>query len=296
MATEPMKPLSTPRAHVPALGLVLFGLLAPQTLAQSKGKGLPSFQPVPAAEALDGNRLVQASLLLDHDALVPGSTALLGLRLEIEPEWHVYWRNNGDTGAPMSFRFETSHPGIEIGAPRYPAPSRYPHDISLDYIYETEVVVLFPVTVGDSVPRGTATIDAQVSWLVCKDSCLPGRASVELETVVAPRNAPSSSRTTFEAWQKRIPAQLTPSNDVRMRWNDSTLVIEAPGASAMTFFPYESDISPQPLEPVADGTAKGAVLKVRFDTSEVGEVPVSGVLEVRRGDRAAFFEILSPGR
>jgi DsbC/DsbD-like thiol-disulfide interchange protein len=290
-----MKQRSSLRTLVPTAGLVLFGLLASSTPAQSTGKGLPSFRPVPSAEAPDGNTLVQASLMLDQDGLVPGETALLGLRLQIEPSWHVYWRNNGDTGAPMSFRFEASHPGIVIGEAQYPAPRRYPHDISLDYIYEDEVVVLFPVAVAADVPRGDARIDARVSWLVCKDSCLPGRAEVGLDVPVTASSTASASSEQITRWQQRIPAAPDPSSDVRVRWEGATLVLEAPGALALTFFPYESDISPQPLEPVADGTAKAAVLKVRFDASEVGAAPVSGVLEVRRGDRASFFEILSPG-
>ncbi|MEO9163499.1 MAG: protein-disulfide reductase DsbD domain-containing protein, partial [Casimicrobiaceae bacterium] len=45
---------------------------------------------------------VTAELVGDQTALVPGTTTTLALRLAIEPGWHTYWRNPGESGLPTT--------------------------------------------------------------------------------------------------------------------------------------------------------------------------------------------------
>ena len=43
---------------------------------------------------------VQAELVSEVDSIQPGQPFWLGLHLKMEPGWHTYWKNPGDSGLP----------------------------------------------------------------------------------------------------------------------------------------------------------------------------------------------------
>ena len=45
---------------------------------------------------------VTVDLLSDTSAIEPGKTITVALRERIEPGWHTYWTNPGDSGEPTS--------------------------------------------------------------------------------------------------------------------------------------------------------------------------------------------------
>ena len=40
----------------------------------------------------------QARLILSAESARPGETVIAGIHLQMEPEWHTYWKNGGDSG------------------------------------------------------------------------------------------------------------------------------------------------------------------------------------------------------
>ncbi|MGB0344628.1 MAG: protein-disulfide reductase DsbD domain-containing protein, partial [Coraliomargarita sp.] len=63
-------------------------------------------------------------LLADVSEIVPGETFHLGLRYELEPHWHVYWKNPGASGLPPEVEW-TLPEGFEAGTMAFPAPERF---------------------------------------------------------------------------------------------------------------------------------------------------------------------------
>lgn len=166
--------------------------------------------PAGPADGVEAD-LVQASLLADADAAIPGKAFTLGIRLKMKPHWHTYWINPGESGDPT--RVKVSGPaGFTFGAVQWPLPSQIAAPGGTSYGYEDEVLLLLPVTVAkDAVIGGKATIDADVSWLVCKEACIPGKAKLSI-TLPVQSEAKPANRELFETWQKRLPiAQDQPS-------------------------------------------------------------------------------------
>jgi thiol:disulfide interchange protein DsbD len=58
-----------------------------------------------------------ATLVADAAAVAPGESFRAGLRLQLAPGWHSYWRNAGDAGAPTE---------ITLSLPPGPRPGRSP--------------------------------------------------------------------------------------------------------------------------------------------------------------------------
>src|SRR5688572_9878405 len=129
----------------------------------------------PAAADTDS---VQATLLADADAAAPGREFTLGVRLKMKPRWHTYWVNPGEYGTPTRVKL-TGPAGFEFGAVQWPLPTKIDAPGGVSYGYEDEVLLLVPVKVSKDVPAGgSATLDADVSWLSCKEECVPGKAKL----------------------------------------------------------------------------------------------------------------------
>ena len=74
--------------------------------------------------------------------------------------------------------------GWQAGEIRWPVPQRIPVGPLVNYGYEDTVTLLVPVTVppSDTSPPRDIRIAADVSWLVCKEECIPqdGRIGLSL--------------------------------------------------------------------------------------------------------------------
>ena len=155
-----------------------------------------------AAEA--GSKLIRPTLIADVDAAVPGSTFTLGVRMKIEPHWHTYWINPGEAGDATKVAL-TGPAGFEFGAIQWPVPHKIDAPGGITYGYEDEVLLLIPVTVADDVPvSGEATIEANVSWLVCKEECIKGGAELSVALPISAASKPANKEL-FDSWRKRLP-------------------------------------------------------------------------------------------
>jgi thiol:disulfide interchange protein DsbD len=133
-----------------------------------------------------------AELVSLGPAIAPGGQQTVGLVLTMEEHWHVYWVNAGDSGEPPKIAW-TLPAGFSAGPMQFPIPDRLPLGPLMDYGYEEEAA--FPVTItapGDA-QSGAAHLDAQVSWLVCADVCVPGKAHLGIDLNVQP-GAPGAAQ------------------------------------------------------------------------------------------------------
>ena len=187
-----------------------------------------------------------ATLILAADAARPGSTLLAGLRLEMEPQWHTYWRNPG-TGIATEIKWQLP-PGITAGEIQWPVPDKQLLEDQTGYQYSDTVILLIPLTIAPSVAPGALELKGAVTWLECKTSCLPGKGEVQANLVIGAEEKPSTQAATLLAAQKRLPqaaAALIPT----AHWEKATaedtrpFVVEwgATGtAGEADFFPYET--------------------------------------------------------
>ena len=119
----------------------------------------------------------QASLLLAAEAARPGDAVLAGVRLRMDPEWHTYWKNSGASGIPTCVKWDLPA-GVTAGEIQWPVPEKLPPDDLTTYVYENEVVLLVPLRFASDLKPGPLGLKAKVSWLECKEQCVPGSAEV----------------------------------------------------------------------------------------------------------------------
>ncbi|MCK7597589.1 thioredoxin family protein [Microbulbifer sp. CAU 1566] len=107
------------------------------------------------------------------------ATETIGFYFEVDPGWHVYWRNAGDSGAAPRFDFVGA--SGEVGEILWPSPVRLPIEHLTNLGYEGDVAYLFQVT--PDAPRMELVVNLE--WLVCKVDCIPGYGNMSLSRAVA---------------------------------------------------------------------------------------------------------------
>src|SRR6266496_5868662 len=128
---------------------------------------------------------VEAELISDNAALVPGQPATMALRLSIEDGWHTYWRNPGDSGLPTTLDWKLP-PGFRAGAIEWPTPKALPVGPLVNYGYDGTVLHLVKLDVPADLKLGsTVDLAARADWLVCKETCIPDGADLKLALPVA---------------------------------------------------------------------------------------------------------------
>ncbi len=182
--------------------LALFSLLLAASGWAAPGRALPST----AAGALkDGVPRVEASLLLDVQQLAPGDSFRLGVRLQMAPGWHVYWRNPGEAGMASEVTF--AGPGLAVGPLQWPLPSvlRSPDGSNTTYGYSQDVV-LYAVAQAASVSGPTLPVRAVVDILVCDVECIPATLSLERTLAVgAGRISDAADTALLDAASAQVP-------------------------------------------------------------------------------------------
>ena len=134
------------------------------------------------AFAADSVRTPHVTLQLESErpSITPGETLWLGLHFALEPHWHVYWRNPGDSGEAPKVNWQLPE-GWQAGEIHWPVPQRIPVGSLVNYGYEDHVTLLVPIQVPSTVPTtDTVHIGADMTWLVCRELCIPERGSLDL--------------------------------------------------------------------------------------------------------------------
>ena len=126
----------------------------------------------------------QADLILSQDIAQPGGKMLAGVRLHMQPGWHTYWKNPGDSGLATRIDWELPE-GFEAGPIQWPAPERIDVGPLTSYGYHGEVLLLTDIRVPQD-SAGSIPIAARAFWLVCEEICIPGDAEFALTLPAGP--------------------------------------------------------------------------------------------------------------
>ncbi|MDO3380667.1 protein-disulfide reductase DsbD family protein [Gilvimarinus algae] len=157
-----------------------------------------------------GQALAQATASGDHvtvrwlapEALAAKESQPLGFYFEVDPEWHVYWRNAGDSGAAP--RFDMAVQGAEAGPIQWPYPQRLPIEHLTNLGYEGNVAYLFNLAPEAGAESVELTVDLE--WLVCKVDCIPGFGKMNLNLPVEPEARwQESERERLNTFAARVP-------------------------------------------------------------------------------------------
>jgi thiol:disulfide interchange protein DsbD len=123
------------------------------------------------------------ALVSEKTSIQPGTPFWVAARLRMEPHWHSYWKNPGDSGLATSLSWELPA-GFKAGPIVWPHPEKIPTPPLMSYGYENEVWLLTQITPPKTLPQKSVTLRAKAKWLVCKEACLPASDDISLSLPV----------------------------------------------------------------------------------------------------------------
>ncbi len=223
-------------------------------------------------------------LVSDTAEIAPGASFRLGVKFEQEPHWHIYWQNAGASGLAPEFEWELPE-GFVVGAIEWPAPERIEVEGLVSYAHEGVTTFVVPVQApADLVPGTAVPIRLEVSYLICKDICLPGDASLGLTLTAAAQARPSADTAVFERARAAQPKAAAPFDLSLVARTDDQLTLEIAGEplpDALYFFALnESWIDPNAVQTyaVADGVGR-LTLEPDHKFGVGGAAELAGVLQ-----------------
>jgi DsbC/DsbD-like thiol-disulfide interchange protein len=186
---------------------------------------------------------LKIELISDTNSVELGRPLWVGLHFEMEKDWHIYWKNPGDSGEPPRVRWDLPN-GFHAGEIDWPAPARLGSGSVIDYGYEESVLLPVEIETPKSLAPGRVIISADVSWLVCKDICIPGKAGLMLSLPMqATPGSFTESHALFQSARTHAPKPIPSTWRVSaLSEKDSfVLTIYGDGVRKASFFPLEAD-------------------------------------------------------
>ena len=244
--------------------------------------------PVVAAPVDTGH--LEAELVGRDLSVAPGATTYVALRQKIDKGWHTYWRNSGDSGEATRIQW-TLPPGWRAGDIVWPAPHRQPTGPLMNYGYQGEVLLPVPVTApADARPGQIVTLNADATFLVCEEICVPEQATLTFSLPVRDGLAEPDPQ-----WGRKVaetlaaaPAPAGLTGAFARQGPVAALAITGPALKGLDladayFFPFESTVidhaKPQPIERGPEGLTLALTPGYAFQQPQAPKV-LAGVLAV----------------
>ena len=125
---------------------------------------------------------------------------LIGIRMDMQKNWHTYWKNPGDSGGPIKVNW-SHNDNISISELYWPTPSLIPYEPLMTYGYKN--FVIFPFEIINSNNKNSF-IEASIDFLICDDVCVPEKAFIKtnLQDI--------ETDNSLNDWFLKVPAQTLP--------------------------------------------------------------------------------------
>jgi thiol:disulfide interchange protein/DsbC/DsbD-like thiol-disulfide interchange protein len=280
-----------------AIGLVSGGF---EARAASQAFEVPD--SARAEGAISGGKArVHARLLIDP-AGSTADTVAAGVLFDLDPGWHIYWRNSGDTGLPTEIKW--SMDAGHAGPLRWPAPTGYDEADGLFVTYGYSKQVLLASSLDVSQPSDAArTVEADIKVLVCETECIPAQfklsRSIDEARVDSPEARPVHAH--FTEYAARVPGPARAAGlEIEALYSQSGLRPGDAFQAAIAIHDCMGDAPCVALRPVSEGIAFFPYATNRIELTPTGRMPAGSENEasllrfdgLARGD----FDASSPVR
>ena len=127
---------------------------------------------------------LHAGLVAEVKQASTNETFRAAVEIKLDKGWHAYWQNPGDYGDTPKLRWEGGH-GFSASPLAWPVPKRIQVGTIVSFGYEDEVLLPFEITPESGFKETTLRLRPQFKWLVCKEVCIPGHATLSLDLPIS---------------------------------------------------------------------------------------------------------------
>ncbi len=238
------------------------------------------------------NNNITSSLVYDSENWVAGQTAEIGILMEIEPGWHTYWRNSGTTGLPVEITWNLPE-GFKAGELIFPTPSIYDNQGLVDYVHEDQALFRTELQIPEDYDASKSYAwGADIFYLVCKDVCIPGEASLNTDTGQHPQHRAEA----FEQAKDTYPIErILSANQSYLNGSEYYIVLSTSdfdlgNIQDLHFFTDVPYIDPAIRAVTTQGDQNWTIQYTLSDFAETDLSEISGVLKLTdsTGESSAY--------
>jgi thiol:disulfide interchange protein DsbD len=260
-----------------------------------------------AQSAAVRDKNVEARLISSHGTIKAGEPFTIGLQFNIDPTWHTYWINPGETGIPTSLKLALPA-GFTAGELQFPVPKKFITDYGFDvreagYGYETSVVHTMTITPpSDLKPGESITLTGQSAFLMCDPhTCIPGKAdlSITLQTGTASVTAPEKGVIDF--FTNKLPKTVEAPLAVSLEGENVVLKTTVPAGTLpvgakLHFYPLQNLV----LDAFADATVTVAgdaitISGTKHESLTAAPAEFAGLVIAETGTGSSGFLVSTAG-
>jgi thiol:disulfide interchange protein/DsbC/DsbD-like thiol-disulfide interchange protein len=193
---------------------------------------------------------IEAELVAMSAWAAPGSTAVIAVKQTVQPGWHTYWRNPGDSGGATTLTWTTPQ-GVRAGEVVWPLPERQRLSGLMNYGYSGEVWLPVPVQIPATARAGTALpLTVKALFFVCSaEMCVPEELTLSLNLPVREGAAPLDPRHGAAIAHVLETAPRPAGIEARIVMENGALMLSAAGGplagrdpGPSYFFPFEGGV------------------------------------------------------
>lgn len=192
--------------------------------------------------------LAGAKLVVDSYSPEKDSMITLGVLINLQDDWHIYWRNPGDSGLPTEIDL-TLPKEITASEIKFPIPQKFSSDEIVNYGYEHQVLFLFDLYIPKNYNSKELIVSAKITSLICKEQCKAFDTTVAInldlsKDFIAEKNISSL----FESTEKMLPMQnqsLSIIAETRSNYTYLKIFVnenEKQIIKNIQFYPYEAGV------------------------------------------------------
>jgi DsbC/DsbD-like thiol-disulfide interchange protein len=182
--------MTTPMQRILFLTIAAAALVGPPA---ARAQDASAWDAEPHAAA----RLIAGSLVKSADA----NFVRAGVEIKLDPGWHTYWRDPGDSGAPPVLDFSGSD-NVKAVTVEWPAPERFPDGAGGHSIGYLDHVIL-PLRVALKDASKPSSLQIKLGYDICGTMCVPAEANLKL-----PLSGDGAEEATLEKAEVRVPRRV----------------------------------------------------------------------------------------
>ena len=158
--------------------------------------------------ALSDQKPSDVKLISSHKVITKNSQIDVGFYITIKKGWSTYWKNPGDISQPMKVSWSPS--SLKISSLRWPRPQRILYKEWNHFGYKRDVIIMSSVEIPKNNSQKSITLKALVTWLACKNICVPFKKEVSLTLPISEKEVlhPHHSKQ-FTREKRRLPQPST---------------------------------------------------------------------------------------
>ena len=195
--------------------------------------------------------------------------------------WYSYWKNPGESGLATKIDW-TLPKHINVGDIRWPIPQKIEFGGLINFGFKEPINLIIPININKAAKFGEYKLTGKMSWLVCKETCIPESTEISVPITISNRSQASPYETTIKAYLKERSLSKV-SGTIEKKGTQLALKLSPLDSQikSLYFFPEQLNIIDYHDMPISQYNNAGMLISIKApDTALIKAETITGIIAV----------------